>query len=711
MDATTGLIVIAVLGGALITLIGMIRNAEQRHADKLRTTYELFFPGTMSHANVLAFLRSLAGLPKPKLLQPTYAVSFERYADERGERYFVHLPGRIAARLDELFYGHIDGSLEPVKPEDDPVRQTHWDHAVELGMRGINKPLRIASPEATAVSMDAQFKNMSAGEAVCMQWVLFPARPTSPTATDKDKVGNESMFHAITRLAAVGERPQGMVLDISSVFRSVEAPGTHFANRVLTDVGGRINRRAGTFGFPIYMNAVELSALLGWPLNGTGARRAKRIAPTIAHDTEGIILGTSNSPKSNRPIAMPIEAGDMHVRVMGGSGVGKSNFLLNMGVQYMNRDDTALILIEPAGDLAWDMLKRVPEHRVKDVIYFDSLDVEYPIGLNPMRGSDPERMTGHIVSILKNMSGDSWSPQIQRVSTLTVMTGALTGCTFYDLRQLLVNEDFRNLQIKKINRNAYPDIIQEWHWLASKHDLVVDSTVNRLDAFLGSRMIRNMVSQQEGIDFDWIISQHKILLVPLPAAKMGQTNASAIGSLIREMAWNAAMKQPMDDRQRSVMMLDEFQNFADFSTSKSDPFAEARKFKQSYVIANQFTEQLPREVQYTVDKNVGTHIMFRLAPEEASKVKARFAPLSDDDLVNMPRYHAAARVMSSGGLAPTVTFKTAPPPPMTPYWDSIIANTRKTFAKPRAEVEADILTRHKSPEPKRRPSIGSLDDA
>jgi hypothetical protein len=75
---------------------------------------------------------------------------------------------------------------------------------------------------------------------------------------------------------------------------------------------------------------------------------------------------------------------------------------------------------------------------------------------------------------------------------------------------------------------------------------------------------------------------------------MGQTNASAIGSLIREMAWNAAMKQPMDDRQRSVMILDEFQNFADFGTSKSDPFSEARKYKQQYIIAHQFSDQLPR---------------------------------------------------------------------------------------------------------------------
>lgn len=699
---------------ALIGAILAARLREQRQADKLRQTYELFFPSTMGHEQVLAFIRSLSGLPKPKFLKPVYGVSFERYADDKGERYFLHTPGKIAARLDELFYEHIDGSMEPIKPEDDPVARTVWVKATELamsgGQAGLNMPLRIMSVDGTAKSMGAQFKNMAAGEAVVLQWVIFPDRARAATADDKDKVADHT-FHAMARLGAVGEKPDGMLHDLYSVFASTHSHGAHFAKRLMPEVPARINRRAGTWGFPIFLNAQEFSALMGWPLNGTGARRAKRIAPTAAHDTEGIILGTANSPKMHdRRIAMPPEAGDMHIKIMGGSGTGKSNLLLNLGVQWLDRADTAFILLEPAGDLAWDLLKRVPEHRVKDVIWFDPLDTEYPIGLNPLRGTDPERITGHIVGILKNLSGDSWSAQLQRVSTNAVMTAALNRLTFYDIKQLLVNKEFRAAQVKKINRAAYPDVLQEWRWLDDKHDLVIDSTVNRLDAFLGSRMIRNIVSQQDGLDFDRIIREHKILLVPLPAARMGQTNASAIGSLVREMAWNAAMKQPMDKRQRSVVMLDEFQNFADFSTSRSDPFSEARKYKQQYIIANQYTEQLPDAVRYTVDKNVATQMVFRLAPEDARKVKERYAPLSEEDLSNLPRFNVAARIMSSSGLAPTVTLKTAPPPPVTPYWDSIIANTRAQWAKPRAEVEANILTRHKSAEPRKRAVIGALED-
>jgi hypothetical protein len=59
--------------------------------------------------------------------------------------------------------------------------------------------------------------------------------------------------------------------------------------------------------------------------------KARRLAPTYEHDTEGIIIGTSNAPKmGDRPVAIPIEAGDMHTRILGPSGVGKSNLLLNL---------------------------------------------------------------------------------------------------------------------------------------------------------------------------------------------------------------------------------------------------------------------------------------------------------------------------------------------------------------------------------------------
>lgn len=707
------LAIIALLGGALVGLIGMIRNAEQKSADRFRTTYELFFPASMGPEQVLNFIRSLSGLPKPKVLQPTWAVSFERYSSERGERYFVHLPGPVSARLDELMYVHLDVSLEPVKPEDDPIRTTRWEKAIELGMRGINKPLNIHKPEATAASMDAQFKSLAPGEAVVLQHVLFPSHPQAPTEANKAKLVDNT-YHVITRVGAVGERPQGMVLDVLSVFRSVEAPGTHFAARLLPDVPGRINRRSGTFGFPIYLNAGELSAVIGWPLTGGGARKAKRLAPTVAHDGPSelnLTFGKSNAPKMrDRLIAMPLYGEqNRSIHIVGESGSGKSVLLENLAVQIIARPDIAFLGMEPAGDLIEHIAKCIPEHRWKDVIYFNPLDTEYPIGINPLKGNDPEQVASHIVAMMKTLYKDTWSASMQRTMTTAVTTAALRDGTLYDAMLLLTSEEFRTSELRKLSRRQYPDLFESWDSIVRRGEIATDSTVNRFHSLMGFRIVRNMLSQREGLDFDKVLREHKVVLMPLPGARMGATNASVIGSLAREMMQSALMRQPPPaaSRHKATIMLDEAQNYLSESLSETDAFAEIRKFGGQFIVANQFVSQLGK-LQETVGQNVPTKVTFRTSPEEAGKLKGYFGPLKEDDLSSLGKYDIALKANSSGGMAPTVTVHTPPPPQVTGFYQQIIDNTRKLYAKPRAEVEADIAARHAKPEPRQRPKIGDL---
>lgn len=690
----------------------LVRFHSQIMADRYRSTFQLDFPSTITHDAILDFVRSVVGeLPRPTIIEPAYAISFEKYADHNGKKYFLHVPGHVRTKVDKLLSKKIDGiGIEPVKPSDDLVRTTFWDRALELTMMGTGA-FRVMSAPGAASSIDANFDDLAEDEALVMQWVIIPDGPRKSTPETKDKVSDHTLF-AVARIAARGEDAHQNLRNLYGSLRSVNSSNAKLTERLMIDVASRIQRRAGTWGYPIYLNVPEFSALMGWKLSGAGsAPVARKLAPTAMHDTDGIILGVSNHPKyRGRVIAMPHEAGDMHVRVMGATGTGKSTFLLHYGLQAINRPDIAFFLLEPAGDLAWDFLTRIPAHRVKDVIYLDPEDTFWPIGLNPLRGADPERITSHVVSIFRNLSADTWSPTIQRILTASVQTAALLGLTLYDVEQLLVNEPYRQSQLKRLKRSQHPDIFQEWSWIAARHDGTTDSSVVRLKSFLASRSLRNMLSQREGLDFDWIIREHKILIVPLPAARMGQLNASAIGQLVREMAWNAAMKQPMNDRQRSVLILDEFQNFADFSTSKSDPFAEARKYQQQYVIANQYTEQISENVRHTVDKNVASQFVFRLDPEDAKKVKDRYKPLTEEDIAHLPRYTVAGRIMGSQGIAPTVTFQTLPPPSKTGFAETIRANTRQLYARPVAQVEAEILARHKSTEQRRRPKIGEVEE-
>jgi hypothetical protein len=427
-------------------------------------------------------------------------------------------------------------------------------------------------------------------------------------------------------------------------------------------------------------------------------------------DREGIVVGASNFPKTRgRPLAVPPSALMMHTWILGPSGVGKSTVLHNMAVQIMGAG-MGLVLIEPKGDLALDVLHSVPESRVDDVIWFDPTDTARPIGLNVLAGHDAERITGHIVGMFQNIYHDSWGSRLERIMKFAVKTAAINGLTLYDVRHLLINEDFRRREVAKLNKVDH-ELALEWKWLDSITDTAVDSVINKLDNFLGSRTLRNIVGQNSGIDMEQVVQERKILLCPLPSAHIGQTNTAALGSLIRELLWDATRRRPFEHREPNILMMDEFQNYSDFNTTRSDPFAEARSYGLGLVIANQHTGQLSNAVLQSVANNTASKIAFGLEPEDAKKLKDSFAPLPAEELSVLPRYSVVARLMTSTGKAPVATAATAPPPLLTAAGKRALAASRAAYGRPVGEVEHEFIERHKATETARkRPTIGKVVD-
>lgn len=714
----------------------MRKHEAQVLADRTQETYELFFPAQMKLDTVLNALRGLHSLDKPetfslanpKLINPVFPIFFEHYADHMGERFFISVPHHMHQRLDALLEEHLDMVIEAIKPEDDPIKQTQWQAAMEIkihhswldSIMGVPAPtqlFKIKDPEGSAATIGAKFKRLVEGERAAMVWGLYPDSPRKPmTPEEKDKLSGHT-FHAICRAATVADRPEVLLLDITAGLNHIQSSETHFTKRIDPAISELVRRRAGTSGFPIHLNETELATVTAWKFGQNGVMRAKRIPPTAMHDVPGpgmVNLGVSNSSRARgRIIAMPAQSKgeNRHVRILGMSGFGKTNFVIGYTLQKLEQPDMAAIIIDPHGDMAWDLLCRIPGHRAQDVIYFDPLDEGWPRGLNPFQGTDPELMSDHVVSIFAQVYKDNFTAQMRRVLGAAVRTTAYLGLSLYDTEQLLVNESYRREQLRKLDRELHPELFQEWDWITDKHNMVIDSSVVRLKSFLSSPMMRRMLSQREGIDFDWIIREHKVLVVPLPEARMGRSNASAIGQFVQEMAWNAAMKQDPDNRQPSLVVIDEAHHFLEGSMSRADPFSEARKFEQEYVVVYQFTEQIQNKaIKYTLDNNVPTQLSFRTGASDAKVVSELLKPMTPDDMQNLPPRTIAGRIMSSQGPAPTVTFSTFPPAPLTHFEHQIIERTRREHAKPVAEVDAEIMTRHKPPKRSKRPQIERLED-
>ncbi len=73
------------------------------------------------------------------------------------------------------------------------------------------------------------------------------------------------------------------------------------------------------------------------------------------------------------------------------------------------------------------------------------------------------------------------------------------------------------------------------------------------------------------------------------------------------------------------------------------------------VLAHQHLHQLDEEVRCGILGNVGTHIVFRVGPEDASLLAREIAPVFDAaDLLSLPNYHIALTLMIDG--APSRAF-------------------------------------------------------
>ncbi len=73
-----------------------------------------------------------------------------------------------------------------------------------------------------------------------------------------------------------------------------------------------------------------------------------------------------------------------HMYLVGKTGTGKSTLILNMAAHDIE-SGYGLALIDPHGDLAEGVLESVSERRIKDVIYFNPADLEYPVAFNPLQ--------------------------------------------------------------------------------------------------------------------------------------------------------------------------------------------------------------------------------------------------------------------------------------------------------------------------------------
>src|SRR5512147_627739 len=128
-------------------------------------------------------------------------------------------------------------------------------------------------------------------------------------------------------------------------------------------------------------------------------------------DNEVVLFGQTEFRNSVTKFGIKIDDRRRHMYIIGKSGMGKSELLKMLAIQDI-RDGRGVCFMDPHGDSVYDLLDYIPAERVKDVIFINPADMQYPVGFNVMEqvGFDQRHLVADgMMAVFKKIWVDQWS--------------------------------------------------------------------------------------------------------------------------------------------------------------------------------------------------------------------------------------------------------------------------------------------------------------
>lgn len=413
-------------------------------------------------------------------------------------------------------------------------------------------------------------------------------------------------------------------------------------------------------------------------------------------------VAVANFRGHNTPFGLPRPDRGRHLYIIGQTGVGKSGLLELLTISDIH-SPYGFAVIDPHGDYAINILKRIGPERANDVIYFNPADTEFPIAFNPMEVTDPKLRThtaSELIGVLKRMF-ESWGPRLEyilRYSLLALLE--YPNATMLDITRILTDKNFRNKVLEHVNdpvvKNFWTVEFASWNDKFAAE--AVAPVLNKVGAFTANPLVRNIIGQpKSSFNIRKIMDERKVLIVNLSRGLVGEDNASLLGALLVTKIQLAAMSRadiPAEQREPFYLYVDEFQNFA--TDSFATILSEARKYGLNLTVANQYIAQMTHEVKDAVFGNVGSIIAFRMGADDARSMQRYFEPKFEEyDLVHMHNRHFVISLTIGGEKSPAFSAISLDLPPQNANLsEQIINNSRANYALVKSSVEDHIHETH-----------------
>lgn len=662
-------------------------------------------------------------------LSPRGAVIWEVHSRNGKVRYLLGAAKRHIRNIEEAIKAHGDIQFHEVGAEKriavTAARQLKISHPILSLKTDITQA--VIRAELAALTED------KSGTEIVIQVVLgrayapspVPANLVDPNATwlqillgDVQKATAESRktvkekseqhtFQAVIRIGASGENASYRLRSIISAFKVLEAAGVRIREEdsKISD----LNTAHVPWHFPLQLSVKELANFLLLPageeeLPGTPGLHPKLTLPPNWYKNP-------TNQKNDRSFAVSMEAINPkrlsisprdsleHCHLIGPTGSGKSTAMLHLILSDINAGRSVLVL-DPKTDLVNDVLMRIPEERIDDLVIIDSSD-SCPCGFNPLAFKDygsPSLIADAILSVLKEIFSDCWGIYTQDVLTAALLTlVGVEDATLLWLLPLLTDENFRRKITSKVkDRMALRPFWEQFEALRdTEKKQQISPVLNKLRQLTLRPGLRNVLGQAKPkFSLMDLFYKRKVVLVPLNKGLTGGESARLLGSLIVGLTWTLALSRagiPAEKRHIVEIYIDELQDYLSLPTDLSDALAQARGLGVGLTLAHQYRDQLPINIRSGIDANARNKIVFGLSSKDAKEMAAMAPELTAEDFMTLPRYQIYTSFQSNGRNTGWIQGKTLSPPPALRNAADLKASCQATYGIPAEQIEEEYL--------------------
>lgn len=461
-----------------------------------------------------------------------------------------------------------------------------------------------------------------------------------------------------------------------------------------------------------FWTTTELATLYHFPYKGTivsnvvNTSSKRGPAPDIL-PREGSIepkevsfIGETNYRNEKRKFGIKRIDRRRHLYVVGKTGSGKSKLLELLLVSDI-QDGHGCCLLDPHGDLAEEVLKFVPKNRIKDVVYVNPADNDFPIGFNPLEPVSDYQVRQHLsvffISIFKKLFSENWNARMEHlIRYITLALLETPDSNILGIPRIISDIEFRQRVIKQIQdpvvKSFWTNEFSSYNEQFSNQAVI--PILNKVGQFISNPIVRNMIGQKRNmLDFEDFMNSEKIVIINISKGKLGDENAALLGSMFITKIQQAALarsKIPEEERKDFYFYVDEFQNFA--TDAFSTILSEARKYRLNLTIAHQYIAQLPDDVKATAFGNVGSIIVFAVGGQDASYLEKEFSPVFNaDDMINLNAREMYIKMSVNGKITTPFSAKTLNiPKSHSDYSLEIKDFSRMAYGRNRTSVENEI---------------------